>query len=68
MSSCAESYNNIYRMHRFKRGDNFKGNLRGNLLTQRVIVKWNGLPEEVGEVGTITVFKRHLAWHINGAV
>eukprot|EP00061_Rhincodon_typus_P009552 g33146.t1 len=36
------------RQHRFKvRGDRFKMDMRGNFFTQRVVHKWNKLPEVV---------------------
>ena len=56
----------IARGHRFKvKGGKFKGGVRSEFLTQRVISAWNALPEELVEADTIAMFKRHLDRYVN---
>jgi len=44
--------------HRFKvRGARFKGDVRGNIFTHRVVGAWNSLPGEVVDADTIVTFK-----------
>ena len=38
----------------------FRGDLRENLFTQRVVGIWNSLPERVVEAGTLTTSQKHL--------
>ena len=42
------------------RGQKFRGNMRGNFFTQRVVAVWNELPVEVVEAGSILLFKKKL--------
>ena len=52
----------ITRAIRFKiRGRRFRGDLRKNFFTQRVVGTWNSLPVEAG---TLTTFKKHLDEHL----
>ena len=49
------------RGHSFRiEGQRFRGNMRGNFFTQRVVAVWNGLPVEVVEAGSILLFKSKL--------
>lgn len=42
------------------RGERFNRNLRSNAFTQRVVLIWSRLPEEVVETSTMATFNRHL--------
>ena len=51
----------VTRRHRFKvKGRKFRGDVRTNRFTQRVVMVWNALPGRVVEAGCLTSFKKYL--------
>ena len=48
------------------KGQKFRGNMRGNFFTQRVVAVWNELPVEVVEAGSILSFKNKLDRYMDG--
>ena len=55
----------VTRGHKVKvRGGRFRGDLRKNVFTQRVVTVWNALPGRVVEAGCLTSFKRYLDEHL----
>ena len=48
------------------KGQKFRGNMRGNFFTQRVVAVWNDLPAEVVEAGSILTFKSKVDRYMDG--
>lgn len=44
---------------RFLRGEKFQEHLRAKFIKRWAVNIWNGPPEEMAELSTITAFKRH---------
>ena len=42
------------------KGEKFKGNIRGDFFTQRVVGVWNELPDKVVNAGSLLTFKKNL--------
>ena len=54
------------RGHDFRiKGQRFRGNMRGNFFTQRVVAVWNELPVEVVAAGSLVSFKNKLDRHMD---